>query len=72
MAALVWNSIVKKAFIGNRGIKHGNPTVLVTAGAPSTSGNAVGTLAWDKSSSDAYVCTVKSASSGDTWVQINA
>lgn len=73
MSIGVWHSIIKKAFVGNKSILHGNPNIIITAGAPSTSGiGMVGTLAWDKSSSDAYIMTVRDASSGDTWVKINA
>jgi hypothetical protein len=58
----------KRSFIGNQGIMRGKPNVIVTNGAPSSITAPVGTLAWDVTGSDGYICTVAST----TWVQINA
>ncbi len=59
--------IVKKAFAGNTGIKIGKPEVEASTGAPSHAAK-VGTLCWDKTNADAYICTVATG----TWVKINA
>lgn len=71
----MWKAVVKKAFVGNRQILSGRPTIIATAAAPSTKAThvPVGTLAWDEANSDAYICTAeKTGSSNDTWVKINA
>lgn len=62
-----WNEIVQKAFVGNKGVKIGNPNCVVSAGVPDEAAK-VGTLCWDSTNSDAYICTVASG----TWVKINA
>lgn len=62
-----WGAIVKKAFSGNQRIKAGRPRLIVSTGAPSGA-QPVGTLCWDKTNSDAYICTVATG----TWVKINA
>lgn len=62
-----WEAIINKAFYGNRKIKKGKPTVVVAAGVPNVAA-LVGTLCWDETNSDAYICTVASG----TWVKINA
>ena len=62
-----WKAIVDKAFTGNGKILHGNPQVTMSAGVPSHAAK-VGTLNWDDTNSNAYVCTVASG----TWVKINA
>lgn len=62
-----WEQIVKKAFSGNKSIKHGNPDTVISAGVPNAAAK-VGTLCWDKTNSDSYICTVAAG----TWVKINA
>jgi len=62
-----WKKVVDKAFYGNAGIKIGRPDVRVSTAAPSGAAK-VGTLWWDSTNSDAYICTVSSG----TWVKINA
>jgi hypothetical protein len=62
-----WKKIVETAFIGNKGIKFGNPDVLLSAGAPTTAAK-VGTLCWDYTNSHPYICTVISG----TWVKLIA
>lgn len=62
-----WKKVVEKAFIGNRKIAIGNPNVVIAAGVPNVAAK-VGTLCWDKTNSDAYICTVAAG----TWVKINA
>jgi hypothetical protein len=66
----VWKQIVEKAFQHNGGILHGNPDVVTNAGSPDTASKvaAIGTLCWDTTNSDAYICTVAAG----TWVKINA
>lgn len=58
MSAGVFYTIVKKAFPGNQGILRGRPKIIVTAGAPTGTPATVGTLAWDKTNSHAYICSV--------------
>ena len=62
-----WKKVVDKAFSGNAGIKIGKPNVLISAGVPDSAAK-VGTLCWDSTNNDAYICTVASG----TWVKINA
>ncbi len=62
-----WKKVVDKAFYGNSGIKIGHPDVLIAAGVPATAAK-VGTLCWDSTDSNAYICTVAAG----TWVKINA
>lgn len=62
-----WSAIIKKAFPKNQRIKAGRPKVLVGSGAP-TMAAPVGTLYWDKTNNNAYICTVATG----TWVKINA
>jgi hypothetical protein len=62
-----WEQIVKKAFVGNQRIKAGRPRVIISADVPDCPAK-VGTLCWDKTHKDAYICTVASG----TWVEINA
>jgi hypothetical protein len=64
---LVWGAIVAKAFRGNRRITAGKPRTIVSAAAPDCAAK-VGVLCWDKTNSNAYICTVASG----TWVKINA
>lgn len=66
-SATSWQAILKKAFTGNQRIKSGKPRITVTTAAP-THAAKVGTLNWDKTNGNAYICTVASG----TWVQINA
>ncbi len=63
-----WKAIVNKSFAGNQGILHGNPNIIVTSGAPASITAPIGTLAWDVTNSDGYICTVAST----TWVKLNA
>lgn len=63
-----WQALIKVSFVGNKGIRNGQPNVLVSAGAPSTITAPVGTLCWDVTNSDGYICTVANT----TWVKINA
>lgn len=63
-----WQKMCKVTFAGNQGIMRGKPNLVVTNGAPSTITAPVGTLAWDVTNSDGYVCTVAST----TWVKMNA
>jgi hypothetical protein len=58
---------VRKAFSGNQKIRTGRPKVVVKAGVP-TEVAPVGTLCWDTTNSNAYICTVATG----TWVKINA
>lgn len=67
MANQAWATIIDKAFTGNKGIKHGRPNIIINAGVPSSAA-PVGTLCWDVTNSDAYICTVATG----TWVKINA
>lgn len=62
-----WGSIIKVSFIGNQGIRKGSPNVLVSDGVPDEA-NPVGTLVWDVTNSDGYICTVATG----TYVKINA
>jgi len=62
-----WGVIVKKAFPGNSRIKTGRPEIIVSTAAPDCAAK-VGTLCWDASNENAYICTVASG----TWVKINA
>ena len=66
-SAGVWRAIVNKAFQFNKGIMHGNPNIIVSAGVPNTN-EALGTLCWDVTNSDAYIAT----DGAGTWVKINA
>lgn len=63
-----WGAILNKAFTNNKNIRTGRPTVIVTDGTPAGTAAKVGVLAWDKTNSNAYICTVASG----TWVKINA
>ena len=65
--ATAWDKILKKAFPGNSRIKGGKPRVVVNQGVPSFAAK-VGTLCWDVTNSNAYICTVAAG----TWVKINA
>lgn len=62
-----WDKIIDKAFPGNQRIKAGKPRVVVNEGAP-TFPAKVGTLCWDVTNGNAYICTVSTG----TWVKINA
>lgn len=62
-----WGAIVKKAFPGNKRIKVGRLKIIVSTGVPDEA-QPVGTLCWDKTNSNAYICTVATG----TWVKINA
>lgn len=62
-----WKEIVNKAFAGNAKIKIGKPDTHIAAGVPNHAAK-VGTLCWDSTNSDAYICTVAAG----TWVKINA
>jgi hypothetical protein len=62
-----WASIVKRAFPGNKGIQHGNPDIIICAGAPASFTAKSGTLCWDVTNSDAYIYTATPA-----WVKINS
>lgn len=62
-----WEQIVKKAFSGNQKVKIGKPDTVISAGVPNVAAK-VGTLCWDKTNSDSYICTVAAG----TWVKINA
>lgn len=63
-----WNKIIDKAFVGNKRIKAGKPRIILsTAGVPDCAAK-VGTLCWDSTNSNAYICTVAAG----TWVKINA
>lgn len=61
-----WGAIVNKAFPGNKKIKGGRPKIIVSAAAPDCAA-LVGTLCWDKTNTNAYICTVATG----TWVKIN-
>lgn len=63
-----WKALVEKSFHGNQGILRGKPNVMVSNGAPSSFNAPVGTLCWDVTNSDGYICTVANS----TWVKINA
>ena len=62
-----WGAIVRKAFTGNLKIKAGRPEIIVSTGVPDCAAK-VGTLCWDATNEDAYICTVATG----TWVKINA
>lgn len=62
-----WNALVKTSFAGNGGILRGKPQVICTDGVPDAAAK-VGTLCWDVTNSDGYICTVATG----TWVKINA
>lgn len=48
---------------------HGNPDCIYKAGVPGASEDAaVGTLCYDTTNGNAYICTVATG----TWVKINA
>ena len=67
-----WDALVKKSFAANQGIRHGNPDVIKHDGPPHQQiGAKVGTLAWDYTNSDGYICTVAHATAA-TFVKINA
>ena len=61
-------ALCKVSFAGNRGIQRGKPNCMVAAGVPSSITAPVGTLCWDVTNSDGYICTVAST----TWVKLNA
>ena len=65
-----WGAIVNKAFPGNKRIKTGAPKIIVGNAAPGTGAIAapVGTLYYDATNANAYICTVSTG----TYVQINA
>ena len=63
----IWQAICKKAFVGNGAMMHGSPACTMSTGAPNHAA-PVGTLDWDVTNSNAYICTVASG----TWVKINA
>lgn len=68
-----WGAIVNTSFQHNQGIRHGNPAVQEGDGAPASAiGGVVGSLYWDETNSDGYICTVAGAASAATWVKINA
>lgn len=60
-------ALANKAFKNNRRLLVGRPRVVVKSGAASGAA-PVGTLWWDKTNNDAYICTVATG----TWVKINA
>lgn len=64
-----WGKIINKAFVGNQRIRAGKPRVVVKAGVPNETSCKVGTLCWDATNGDAYICTNQGAG---TWVKINA
>lgn len=67
-----WDKLVNTSFAANQKIKIGNPDVVVYAGAPSGAiGGVIGTLCWDSTNSDGYICTVAHATAA-TYVKINA
>lgn len=66
-AGVAWKEVVNKAFSGNQKIKIGQPVVQISAGVPDHAAT-IGTLCWDSTNSDAYICTVAAG----TWVKINA
>jgi len=63
----VWKTICEKAFKGNQRIMRGRPNCVCSDAAPDFVAK-VGTLCWDKTNSNAYICSVASG----TWIQINA
>jgi len=67
----IWQAIVDKAFTGNKRVKTGRPHCVACDGAANSTlitASEVGTLAWDYTNLDAYICTVADT----TWVKINA
>lgn len=62
-----WGEICRKCFQHNQGIRHGNPQVIITDGAPDAS-LPIGTLGWDVTNGDGYIST----DGAGTWVKINA
>jgi len=63
-----WKKIIQVAFPGNKRIHAGKPRIIVsTSGAPDCA-SPVGTLCYDASTGNCYICTVASG----TWVKINA
>ena len=58
-------TIIDKAFGGRQDIWQ---NVITNAGIPSSITAPVGTLCWDTTNEDAYICTVADT----TWVKINA
>jgi len=66
-SSTAWLAMIKKSFSGNQRIKSGRPRCIVSAAAPDCAAK-VGTLCWDKTNSDGYICTVASG----TWVKLNA
>ena len=67
MPLSVWGTLVNKAFPGNARIKAGRPKIIISAGA-SSGAAPVGTLGWDTTNKEAYICTLAAG----TWVKINA
>ena len=63
-----WQALIKKSFQYNKGVRNGQPDVIVTNGAPTSITAPIGLLAWDVTNSDGYICTVADT----TWVKINA
>ena len=63
----VWQTIAQKAFSGNQRIMRGKPRCTASTGVPVHAAK-VGTLNWDVTNSDAYICTVATG----TWVKLNA
>jgi len=59
-----YREILRKAFGGRANIFD---NVIISTAAP-TSANKIGTLCWDKTNENAYICTVAAG----TWVAINA
>jgi hypothetical protein len=62
-----WAKIQKKAFPGNGRIGAGKPRVVGSDAAPDFA-EKVGTLCWDVTNSNAYICSVAAG----TWIKINA
>jgi hypothetical protein len=63
-----FTALANVSFAGNKGILRGKPNVMVSNGAPASFNAPVGTLCWDVTNSDGYICTVANT----TWVKINA
>jgi len=69
MSVQIWNTIVKKAFINNQSIKHGNPKCLSYSATPEAAITApIGTLCWDYTNEDAYI----NDDGATSWVKLNA
>ena len=69
MAQTTWNTIVKKAFQNNQGIRHGNPNCLIYTATPNAAVTApIGTLCWDETNEDAYINT----DGATAWTVLNA